>query len=755
MSEERPGPRYATAQELADDLDRYFSREPIRARPVPRRERSLKWIMRHPVRTSFIGFVLLLAVAGWFVHESYQAARAEERVNALMTADTVRVPLLIKELAPYRSYWKARLARLACEAPEDSRERLHASLALVDEDPGQIEFLVGRLLKATPDEFMVIRAALAEQGATLAEPFWKIVRDPEAERPLRLRAACALAAFGNPQDSRWLAVTRDLVAILVKEKPLVLGKWTAALEPLHAVLVDPLVDLFHDNKRPESERNLATGFLSDFAARRPEVLLDLMLDANEQQFALLWAVLRKDPDQIIPLLCNELAKTMPVQASEEARDELARRQAWAAIALLQLGQTEPVWPLFRLTRDPSRRTYLIHGLGCLGTNPQLVIRRLQTETDTSARRALILSLGEFSSAQLSPAQRQTLADLLLRWYRESPDAGVHSACESVLQNTLNCKLVLDGLPRQCSLHAPREDRRHVEHDDHTQPEGAGWYLGDNEHTLAVFPPVEFWMGSVDTEKGRYPTEPRHRVHIPRSFALAMKETTMRQFMTFLTEMKRDAKELKFTPCYSAGPEGPIIAVTWYEAAQYCRWLSEKAKLPEEEMCYPPIADIKPGMNLPPGFLSRTGYRLPTEAEWEYACRAGTETSRYFGTSRKMLGHYAWFILNSQNQDSSNQTWQVGRLMPNDFGLFDMQGNATEWCQTLWVEKHQEGPGGSARIDSEDSLVVDGAQPRVLRGGSFLAHEPDLRSALRGRNQPALYFDTVGFRIARTLKGEQP
>jgi formylglycine-generating enzyme required for sulfatase activity len=157
------------------------------------------------------------------------------------------------------------------------------------------------------------------------------------------------------------------------------------------------------------------------------------------------------------------------------------------------------------------------------------------------------------------------------------------------------------------------------------------------------------------------------------------------------------------------------------------------------------------MKLPENFLSRTGYRLPTEAEWEYACRARTETSRHFGTSRTMLGHYAWFVLSSRNRDADYQTWPVGRLKPNDFGLFDMQGNATEWCQTRWIEKYEQAPGEPAREDREDSLDIAGSEPRVLRGGSFLAPDQDVRSALRGRNQPALYFDTVGFRIARTYR----
>src|SRR5262249_17403498 len=133
------------------------------------------------------------------------------------------------------------------------------------------------------------------------------------------------------------------------------------------------------------------------------------------------------------------------------------------------------------------------------------------------------------------------------------------------------------------------------------------------------------------------------------------------------------------------PGGPIIAVSWYDAAMYCRWLSEAEGIPEDQMCYPPIQDIQAavkagkGLKLPPDYLRRTGYRLPTEAEWEYACRAGAVTSRYYGASEDSLKHYAWYQLNA-----ANRTWPVGRLKPNDLGLFDMLGNVWQWCQESYA-----------------------------------------------------------------------
>src|SRR5262249_29903615 len=157
---------------------------------------------------------------------------------------------------------------------------------------------------------------------------------------------------------------------------------------------------------------------------------------------------------------------------------------------------------------------------------------------------------------------------------------------------------------------------------------------------------------------------------------------------------------------------PIVFVTWFEAAQYCRWLSQVERIPDDEICYPPIDQIKEGRQLPSSFLTRTGYRLPTEQEWEYACRAGAVTSRAFGGSDEMLGNYAWYMHNS-----AGHPWPVGQLKPNDFGLFDMYGNAGEWChdralrfvhrlsETLFESGKDPGAGADNQL-------------RVWRGGAF-------------------------------------
>ena len=147
------------------------------------------------------------------------------------------------------------------------------------------------------------------------------------------------------------------------------------------------------------------------------------------------------------------------------------------------------------------------------------------------------------------------------------------------------------------------------------------------------------------------------------------------------------------------------------------------------------------MRLPADYLARTGYRLPTEAEWEYACRAGAVTSRPYGSGDALLDRYARY-----DRNAHGRAGRVGSLKPNDLGMFDMLGNAWEWCHDALAPY----PPGPAE-DREQPGPVTAAQQRVLRGGGFFSAAPDLRSAHRIGFHPQVSFSQAGFRVARTWR----
>src|SRR5205823_2050413 len=201
-------------------------------------------------------------------------------------------------------------------------------------------------------------------------------------------------------------------------------------------------------------------------------------------------------------------------------------------------------------------------------------------------------------------------------------------------------------------------------------DGRRWFVGKQGQTFAVIVgPVAYDMGAPPSES---PDEPPLPKRIGRSFALATTPVTRAQFERFLDSFKRSHA---YTRTHCPEPDCPVIGMNWFNAALYCRWLSEQEGVPEDQMCFPPADRMRDGFRLPANYLSRTGYRLPTEAEWEYACRAGAATSRFYGSSEELLGRYGWYGATSQVR-----THPVGLLKPNDFGLFDMHGNVWQWCQ---------------------------------------------------------------------------
>jgi formylglycine-generating enzyme required for sulfatase activity len=432
-------------------------------------------------------------------------------------------------------------------------------------------------------------------------------------------------------------------------------------------------------------------------------------------------------------------------------DRLARRQAHAAVALLQLedwdsrrGPLDPsehiradrIWPLLQDSPDPrlhSLRSYLIHRFARVGVKPEvLLLHQDAAQRDDSARRALLLSLGEFDPNQLPPGVRQPLIQRLRQAYREDPDPGMHSALDWLLRSRWGHGEQLRKIDQNLATGRPQGSRR--------------WYVTARQgHTLAVIhSPAGFTMGSPEREPDRRPDETPHHRHIPRSYALATKEVTVRQFREFLNanpDVRHDWEPTKKYSPAAESDDGPVLGVTWFAAAQYCRWLSEQEGVPNEQMCYPSVPEIRDGMHLPANYLARTGYRLPTEAEWENACRAGAVTSRSYGGAEDLLPHYARYV-----GISGGRAGRVGSLKPNDFGLFDMLGNAWEWCHDA-LAPYRPGPAE----DREQPGPITATRERVLRGGDFFSAAPDLRSAYRFGSPPQGSFNRAGFRVARTWR----
>jgi eukaryotic-like serine/threonine-protein kinase len=703
----------------------------------------------HGLRT--LGVVTLIALLTWGGIEGYGRLQGSNLVDSLRTATTADVPAIVRQLQGYRRWAYPRLTTLVQNADDNSREKLHGSLALLPVEDSQVTFLEKRLLTASPTELPVIRDALKPHRATLTPKFWSVVDAAKPGNVSLLPAASALADY-DADSPHWETTGSKVAQALVTVNPILSGPWLDALRPVRGKLTPHLAAVFRNKDRPESERSLATNILINYVSDDPDLIANLLMDADPKGYADLFPFAQRQEAKTLPLFHAEVVKKATIPDSDKdaeiVKDRLAERQARAAVALLRMGKTEEVIPLMRHSADPRLRSFIVNWLSPLGADPHVIAAALEHidpnikptsveppkamqsilfHPETSQRRALILALGTYGTEGLSPGEREPVTGKLLDLYRNDPDSGIHGAAEWTLRQWKQQEK-LKELDAELMKLKDWGERR--------------WYVNGQGQTYAVIEgPVEFRMGSPPTEPERIArNETPRRVVIPRRFAIADREVTVEQYQRFVKTKAEFGLDPSQLARYSPKGAGPMIGVSWYGAAAYCNWLSEQEGLLKDQWCYLPNRDgaYDAGMSIPADVLKRTGYRLPTEAEWEYACRSGTITSRYYGVSTDLLGKYAWYQANSREH-----AWPGGSLIPNESGLFDMLGNVFEWVQDRY------GRLINTTDDIKTQESIDTINPRLLRGGTFSFHPASVRSAFRIWYAPALRVDYNGFRPSRT------
>ena len=730
-----PDDRYASPRALADEVEHWLADEPVAAWKEPWHFRTRRWVSRHrtPVAAAAAGLaVAALAMVHLFndyhLRGVERRAQADGLVVALSAAEVREVGGIVRQLRPLRSLVRARLESMAGPGtPQQANTRRNAALALLDDDPSQAEYLVDRLVTADvhPHEVSVIRQALFEHGsASLLTPrLWRLVGErPESTRP-NLGAVGALAFF-SPGDPRWDELGAPIAAELVSGSPSLIGAWREVFQPIQRSLLRPLRAIFGDAARPGA-RALANSLLVDFAVQpgnpvRDRDLAELMGEAQSEEFPAIRHAL-EDPARAIPVLLAKLANREPTDLAS------ARRRGRIAACLIVLGSPDRAWPLLGsgFRDDPGARTELIHDLAAYGVPARDVAARLAVETDAGARRALILALGEYRPATVPDDVRVFVTEQLRAQYGSDADPGTHAAIDWLFRTKWGLARQLDPLDQSWR----------------GKPVSAGrnWFVNTEGVTMAVVAvvkPLEFERGSPEDEDGRDSDERIQTVRLDRSFAVATREVTVAQFERFLASGPQ-ARRPGAAIAPSAGADCPVLGIDWMAAAAYCNWLSRRENL---EPYY-----VVQGMELSVPHPEGAGYRLPSESEWEYACRAGSKSARPYGASEAFLVDYAWFLSNA-----SKRAHPVGGLKPNDLGLFDILGNAFEWTEDRYRrDVALASPGSSPSGSKLESPVRD--VEVVLRGGSFSSPATSLRSAYRERSSPFDPLETYGFRYVRTLR----
>ena len=451
----------------------------------------------------------------------------------------------------------------------------------------------------------------------------------ERQRSLRRQVATALDAV---QNNRGLAVPFTL----------------RDLERLPRELVVAELKARYANAEPQHKLGLAYAM-----ARYGQVDVPFLVSRIE----------RSAPEEVDNLVA---AFGRARQASSEAIHDLAKKAAaeknWRlkarlAVVALHLEDDRIAADMCRIDDrpDPVQRTIFIDELPAWHGDVTKLATYCQARSDAALRSGLCLAVGSIPSGQLTEAEREAWKPVLTQWYETASDGVTHSAAGWAL--------------RQWGIEAPALPAT-------SQPsEGRQWLVNSLGMTLLKINPGVF------VRKDQTPEAKEQTVQLTRAFFLSDREISVGQFQQFISDAKypNGEKPEKWPGAdaqISPTPDHPVQQVNWYDAVLFCNWLSRKeGRTP----CYErtgkkekvKLGNAEHERDVWRLVADATGYRLPTEAEWEYACRAGTTTEFASGSDEEMLRKYAVF--------QASRTASCGSKLPNGWGLFDMHGNVWEWC----------------------------------------------------------------------------
>ena len=601
----------------------------------------------------------------------------------------------------------------------------------------------------------------------------------------QLSDAASPATF-EPSDFAYLARQ------LVEANPIYQRTLLADLRPAAQELLEPLSVLFADAREGETERVNAASALAQYAAEDSERLSKLIAQATPKQYQILFPVLTATPEMRMAaqgFLEKLVAQQPESEWDEPQRVELGRQRAGAAITLFRSNARTAALEALRVTDDPESLTqFVARGKG-RGVKPNELLDALDVAADSQSRDrqgadlvagktplpdgrgsntqgsgaeparqrqvlpqfGLLLALGEYSFSELPDARRESFKTELLERFATHPSSAIHGACGWLLRQWGFEKEAAEAEGR---VAVDAIDKRNPDHEwfvlrvTTKQPDRLGGLIkgatAEDLFTFVVFEPGEFERGSLDSEKDHQTDETRHRVKLTRAFAMLDREVTREQFERFLVSTGQQPIGIdQWSP---PNTNSPMVGPSWFHSVSLCRWLTTQMGLSEAEQSYVDPHELAKWPDGNPRdwqvHLDRPGFRLPTEAEWEYACRAGTRTAYGFGSDRTLLNRHGLVL-----EASAGKTQPVGGLRPNLRGLSDMHGNVFEWCNDVYDQSAYATEGVSS-----DPFSTSGSNHGVLRGGSWDGSSGGARSAGRRGSFPGGQTSGVGVRLVVVVSG---
>lgn len=724
-----PTDRTSSCEKLASDLSLWLRRH----HPVGVSKWWFGWR-----RNTLIAFAITISIGGALASRNMiWIEKVRMTLTQLETSPVDQIALHVDRLRASGATIKSVLSR---PEPTSTSGKLRVDLALIalgDRSSESASRLVESLVSAEPEVIGETLKALrdAQKVDWFCEYALSYAKE-NGDLTVHSLSIAAVVAGSNPNHSEWKSLESRVVDQILKLPESELIGWLSLLAPIGKPRLEKLFQQVMDKstvgsqERLRSIRVLSFLFQSDINA-----LTNIAQAADPTELHVLLPCMEDKKPTMITAMSNRfnvLMQGMRQTRSEEDQtptsDELGLTSL--AISLFMLGNSDSLLEAVQHGENPTLQSLVIHGLGQLKLSPNVILELLQQQRTIADSRSTAIRFGLLQALSLTDTKSfasgidwSIVEDL---WMSDS-DCGVHSSARLA---TVRIGKQLKPL---------------------TVGEYGNWRvdkIGSGTQDFVVIDPCECEMGMSDKRNVKLLVLPwpKHSRVFPRQIAIATTEVTMRQFLDLLPDFPM--------PQYVAedyDEDSAMVIKSLDNAYQFCNLLSDAAGY---ETCYQLVDQgtetrWEPKIN----HLELAGYRLPTDGEWELACRAGTMTGRYFGNAPQLVASYGWLKENSNQAErrKSNAflTQRVANFLPNRFGLFDLYGNAKELCDM------SNSPSNNETVCVDKIVPHDQSFRRkapLLRGCSYLENGMAYAKSHSRTSQIVISTDpTVGFRLARTIR----
>ena len=735
-----PFNRYATAADLANDLNRWS------------RTHSPKWFIRWQYgwrRNLAMGICLLLICgAAWAGQFWMSREKTRRMISDLEIANASEIPRLVSNLRAI-SVTPEILKGGSVSSHAAAKFRVNLAISACGGDRAELWTELGDYLQSAPlDEIDAALKSLRKRSdcsglvhVAVKRLLEKRKDDSSLSRETTLRIAAVVAGL-SPNNDVWPEVSARIANDLVSAPDsnstcaMYVDQWLPFFHPIANDLARDLARQMNSANEPREIQTRSARVLASFFRNNFDQSVELLVQADWDETESFVRALQTNSDLARSVLRGHyeilIPEPRPLPRNDEAIPSKHDMQtARLAVALWQLGDREAVCRSLRQDRDPTLQTQVIFGLSKQSINLRDVIaeiNRVRFERLEDAE-AIVFGLLQVLSFQSPSGMREVISnDWLSQLFLEENDSGVHSMAR-LFAHRLGYTL-----------------------DQPVSGQHGNWRvekIGDGHMEFAVIDNPRFQAGILDHEAKAFLNDAwkSHERSITRRFEIGLREITFEEFRRFKFGFGRKEG-------LNVAGDAAAVPISRQNAFAFCNWCSDQAGLPH---CY--VLDEDENLIPVQNHLQLSGYRLPTEGEWECACRAGSETGRFFGQSlpeeNRFTDYYGW-LDGTPNQVLFNGaliSQPVGRLLPNRWGLFDTYGNVRELCElsspvdkaaAVTVDEAFEKPDGIINekgIHGVIRTLVRG--PCVSDTGLHLAFS-------HARSEIFVYDPSCGIRIARTL-----